>query len=527
MARSAILTPRDRLDRILDYVRKARRYWWLVVVATILGGALSAAFAVTRPAVYKSWASLFYQERIQSSVLGREAQAVQRDIGDRYRELLLARSQLEKIVNDPEFGFTKQIAKQGVDDVIEELRLNIVFASRGANTFRITYSDSEKARAHLVTARLTALLQEKEESIRQDQAQNTARFAEQQKATATEELRGSQRKLSEFLAKHPEFVADNSQGSQEGASIRAAAKKGGSSTSSSGNSREAALERQVSRIKARLAAPVGPAPVREPKAPTAERIAADAAVAEAKRELTSAERDLESARAKFTDKHPDVVDARDKVTAAQQRVRRAEAQVPADEVDDVALAPTSDADRAALEQELADLESRLASLRSKNRSGDAGSAAVASATARDDAATNWVVERETEYAELRRAVDEQRERVQTLSDSVARAQIDAGIQMAEQGSRLTVVDPAFLPSKPFGKGPKLLIIAGTLVFVALGAVLAMGMAILDDRLYRRADIDELALAPVLAVIPAGGKGATKRKPRSGAGRKPRASTEVL
>ena len=175
-----------------------------------------------------------------------------------------------------------------------------------------------------------------------------------------------------------------------------------------------------------------------------------------------------------------------------------------------------------------DLEGRLASLRSKNRTGDAGSAAAASAaTARDDAATNWVVERETEYAELRRAVDEQRERVQTLSDSVARAQIDAGIQMAEQGSRLTVVDPAFLPSKPFGKGPKLLIIAGTLVFVALGAVLAMGMAILDDRLYRRADIDELALAPVLAVIPAGGKGSTKRKPRSGAGRKQRASTEVL
>lgn len=526
MARSAILTPRDRLDRILDYVRKARRYWWLVAVATIVGGALSAAFAVTRPAVYKSWASLFYQERIQSSVLGREAQAVQRDIGDRYRELLLARSQLEKIVNDPELGFGKQIAKVGVDEVIDDLRLNIVFASRGANTFRITYSDSEKERAHLVTARLTALLQEKEESIRQDQAQNTARFAEQQKATATEELRASQRKLSEFLAKHPEFVADNSQGSQEGASIRAAAKKGSSSSGSSGNSREAALERQVSRIKARLAAPVGPAPVREPKAPSAERIAADAAVAEAKRELAAAERDLEAARAKFTDKHPDVVDARDKVAAAQQRVRRAEAQVPPDEVDDeVALAPTSDADRAALEQELADLEGRLSSLRSKNRTGDAGSAAAV--TARDDAATNWVVERETEYAELRRAVDEQRERVQTLSDSVARAQIDAGIQMAEQGSRLTVVDPAFLPSKPFGKGPKLLIIAGTLVFVALGAVLALGLAILDDRLYRRADIDELALAPVLAVIPPmakGGKRGPARKARAGG---KRASTEVL
>jgi succinoglycan biosynthesis transport protein ExoP len=252
-------------------------------------------------------------------------------------------------------------------------------------------------------------------------------------------------------------------------------------------------------------------------------------VAEAKRELQSAERTLEAARAKLQDRHPDVIDAREKVAAAQQRVRRAEAEVPPDEPDDeVIVAPTSDAARAALEKELAELESRLARVRAQDKAGAAaGSAAAATA---DDAATNWVVERETEYAELRLAVDEKRERVQTLSDSVARAQIDAGIQMAEQGSRLTVVDPAFLPSKPFGKGPKLLIIAGVMVFLGLGMVLAMGLAILDDRLYRRADIDELALAPVLAVIP-GGKAGKRGKPSGGSAarskRRSRAGTEVL
>ena len=51
-------TPRDRLDRLVDYAVKVRRYWWLVAAFVVIGGGLSVAFAMTRPQTYQSSAVL-------------------------------------------------------------------------------------------------------------------------------------------------------------------------------------------------------------------------------------------------------------------------------------------------------------------------------------------------------------------------------------------------------------------------------------------------------------------------------------
>jgi capsular polysaccharide biosynthesis protein len=42
--------------------------------------------------------------------------------------------------------------------------------------------------------------------------------------------------------------------------------------------------------------------------------------------------------------------------------------------------------------------------------------------------------------------------------------------------------------------------AGMFLFLSLGLALAVGLAVIDDRLYRRADLDQLDIA-VLGVIP--------------------------
>jgi uncharacterized protein involved in exopolysaccharide biosynthesis len=77
----------------------------------------------------------------------------------------------------------------------------------------------------------------------------------------------------------------------------------------------------------------------------------------------------------------------------------------------------------------------------------------------------------------------------------------AGQQMAENSAHLEVVDEANEPLRPTGKGKKFIVIAGVVLFGLLGGALALGLAILDDRLYRRADVERLDLLPVLAVIP--------------------------
>ena len=485
------MTPRDRLQRLVDLGRKSMRYWWLVVVFAVAGGALSLTFALIRPKNYQSYAVLFHQERIRSSLLSNREEQVQRNIGDRYRELLLARGQLAQIVNDPALNPFPD--EDDVELAIDKLREKVRFDSRGANAFRITYTDNDPDRAKAVADKLTKLLQDKDEFLRKDQARVTVAFAIKQKEEAATELAKDELALAQFLAKHPEFAQDAMQApaagtfAGEGASIRAIRDQ--KATAKSENARLYALERQRMRIQARLDAPPDAPPIRVPAPQTPEKIAAEAAVSDARNDLAAARRELESSLRRYTEQHPAVISARDRISTAEARLRKAQAAVPPDV--ETTIAPKTEADREKLKKELARLESQIADEQKRGKG---------PSTPAVDATTNWVVQLETDHARLRRAVTEGRERVEALSDSVFRAQMDANQKLADTGAVLSVVDPAFRPVKSSGPGKTLITLAGLALFLALGAGLAVGLAVIDDRLYRRTDLEELGIA-VLAVIP--------------------------
>ena len=476
------ISPRDRLQRLGDLGRKMLRYWWLVAAFAVGGGAISLVFALTRPRQYQAEASVEYVERIQSSLLQNREETVQRNIGDRYRELLRARPQLQQIIDDPKLNpYPKEKDPQVA---IEKLRQAVKFEAKGGVTFRITYTDSDPDRAKDITERLTKILQDKDEAVRNDLALKTEQFAQDQKDKAILELGTREKALAEFLAAHPEFAQDPNQGGGEGGAIRAVH----SSKVTAENSRLSVLERQRIRLQARLDAPPDAPPIRVPAPPSPEKQAAEAAVAEARREQQSAQRALEDAQAKFTDQHPAVISARARVADATQKLRHAEAAVPPDI--ETPIAPATPSDRAKIQKQLSDIESQIADEQKRTNKGT---------DATVDAKTNWVVKLETEHTKLRREVAEQRETTESLTQAARRAHDDLEQKKAEQG-RLAVINPAERPSRPNGPGKTIFLLAGMALFLALGVSLAGGLAVLDDRIYGRYDIDNLGIA-VLAVIP--------------------------
>ena len=491
-----MITPRDRLQKLGDLGRKTMRYWYLLAIFAIAGGALSFAFAITRPRVFQSWSTLFYEERISSTLLQGRAEEVQRNIGDRYRELLMAHSLLEQVVADPKLDLYPEIAAEDSDLKIDKLRLAIHFETRGANAFRITFQDNDAERAKLVTEKLTKLLQDKDEALRNEQAQATVTFASQQKDQAAKDLGAREQALAEFLAKHPEFAQDpNTQG--EGAAIRTVGKQNSTKVAPTGSGRLYVLERQRQRIQARLDAPPDAAPVRVMMPATPEKVAAEQAVQDVQRELASAQHDLEDALSKYTDKHPTVINAQERVAAATTKLKNAQAAVPPDV--EQPIAPATPEDRVKLQKDLQTLDNEINDEQRRAAGMGTGSAATAAATAAADTSTNWIVKLETEHADLRRQVAETRERMSTLADAAFHAQLDASQKLAEQ-DRLSVVDPAFKPAKPSGPGKTVFLLAGMVLFIVLGFAIVLGLALIDDRVYRRSDIDDLGLA-VLAVIP--------------------------
>lgn len=474
---------------------------------------LSFLFASSRPKQYTSTAVLYYQERIQTSLLqNRDVSSMNRNIGERYRELLLARSSLIEIVRNPEVNPLPDVLEaDGEDAAVEELRMNVAFRPRGANTFVIGYTDVDPDRAKKVTEELTRLLRAKAAAVKIESAQATANFAAQLRSEAIDELRTRQRALTEFLVAHPEFVMDAAGGGMtaEGAGIRASQERPRATQPGAvAPNILQALERQRARIRARIENPTAPVPVPEPprnRTRTAAQQAADAKVAEVEREVAGASRALEDAQSKYTDRHPDVQKARDNLASAQQRLKAAKAAVPPDAdggpaPDPVAALP---ADPAALRRELEQIERQIAAERARQRGAapDAAAGAASAVAAAAASAASSVVKLEDDYQRLKLDVDEQKERVDSLADSAFRTQMEAQQRAAEQGESLSIVDPAFRPLFPTGKPKKALVMTGVVVFTLMGVVVALGLALLDDRVYRRRDLESLPEVRVLASIP--------------------------
>src|SRR5262249_37282903 len=128
-------------------------------------------------------------------------------------------SMLGQIIADPKLNpFPKA---EDPDLAIDGLRLALKLEGRGGNAFRIVYTDADPDRAKAVVERLTKMLQEKDEELRNQQARETEVFATRLKEDADVELKKRGQELAQFLNDHPEFAADPNATATEGAGIRA------------------------------------------------------------------------------------------------------------------------------------------------------------------------------------------------------------------------------------------------------------------------------------------------------------------
>jgi uncharacterized protein involved in exopolysaccharide biosynthesis len=255
-----------------------------------------------------------------------------------------------------------------------------------------------------------------------------------------------------------------------------------------------ALDRQRRRILARLAAAEGGPPVAE-EAPMDPAMAA--ALEAARRDLERASADLASAQARYTDAHPDVVAAKRRLDAAKAALEAAEqaAQVSSP-LGPIAGPPTA-ADKQKLEQQLAVLEDNLSKARKQKTEGDVDEGAKKSG--------NWIVDLETQWASLNRDVAEVRERYQQIQRRFFQASIIAKVEASGGAAQMVVIDAAYKPERPERRGSRRVGAAGAAVALFFGALLALALAYLDDRVYDDRDLALLDLGGLAHTVPPGGR----------------------
>ncbi|AUX39804.1 protein kinase involved in polysaccharide biosynthesis [Sorangium cellulosum] len=469
-------------------INRTLAHWYVAVIVAIAGVAFTVLIVQARKPAYRSETVVFYREGVKSTYLGPDGPDPLRTLAARLKETLLARSNLQKVVE--EFNlFPDVVEKRGMVDAVDRLRAKIIFKARSTDTFAISAEGETRELAQEVTQRLADILVEETTRMRKTQAQMTNEFLDSELKRAEQDVEKAETELAAFLAEHPEFAAETAApgGAQSGAAIRAQERR-----ATDVDPTLEALERQAPRLRARL---TGQPQQAAPSVGGAPSPALVRQRDQAEQELANARRDLADKQSRFTEQHPDVRAAATRVSTAEAALRRAEEALvlpPAPEPV-VEVAATDEAEKAKIRAQLAKIEREIAARRTAKK----GNAADASETAKQ------IINTETEWSRLSREKTRAQQRLADLEGKSFRAEMAASSEQGGYSAQIEVLDPAYRPSAPSGPSRLLLAIGGFFLSVAAGIAAAAARGIvLDDRVYDMEDIDRMALAPVLVVVPA-------------------------
>jgi capsular polysaccharide biosynthesis protein len=110
-----------------------------------------------------------------------------------------------------------------------------------------------------------------------------------------------------------------------------------------------------------------------------------------------------------------------------------------------------------------------------------------------------LVDLETQWLQLTRAVTEARQRQDQIEAQLFRADIQVSSESGGHGAQVNVIDPAFLPLRPLPPGKTTLALIFLLASLVLGCLIALLRAATDERLFAAADA--AGVTDVLVEIP--------------------------
>jgi uncharacterized protein involved in exopolysaccharide biosynthesis len=201
--------------------------------------------------------------------------------------------------------------------------------------------------------------------------------------------------------------------------------------------------------------------------------------------LAAAEAALAAAQAQYNDTHPDVIAAKERV----KQLRLMRSTVP-----DTTIQDQVAANNAAIRQLMGQRDATLA----KANAAMAGSA-------RAPAIMEQAMQLENRASTLRT-------QYQQISENLLKAQNSARMATEQRAERLSLVEPANLPDRPFSPNRPLLIGAGAAAGLLLGLVLALGIELINRPVRSPRQLEQLEV-PVIGLVPL-----IKSKPQARPGR---------
>ena len=190
--------------------------------------------------------------------------------------------------------------------------------------------------------------------------------------------------------------------------------------------------------------------------------------------LAAAEAQLAAAEAQYSDTHPDVIAAKERVA----QLRR--------------TAPASN-DGAAIQEQIAANNAAIHQLMSQRDETLARANAAIAGQARAPAIMEQAMQLENRATTLRNQYQE-------ISENLLKAQNSARMASEQRAERLSLVEPANLPDRPYSPNRLQLIGAGAAGGLLLGLILALGLEFVNRPVRSPRQLEQLGL-PVIGIVP--------------------------
>lgn len=431
--------------------RRALRFWRSagIVFALVVAGTLVYARSAWQP--YRSEAVLMYDQ-----ALPRDMGAVDPlVVGGRIKEMIFSTERVRKVVQKYDL-FPELSNAQG----IEETKKRLNFQVQPGGAFQVSYVGFSPQQAQGVLRDLTESVILDDSQVRTKQVKDQRQFLDDERKQLQDVIATRDAALRDFLAKHPEAAQINDQIQltdpsvvmieQQLANLRSQARSARSSSGEGGPSRSTSELVDMLRM--------------------------------AGSEREKAQQNLQDKLDTLTEAHPDVIVARERLKRAQSDEARLRAQL-----EKASVGTTGNKGPSADDVQIKELEGRLSELRTASRS-----------RRTKDPKT---LQLEVQLQDLRHNLDEARDRLSKLEDQQVQANVMEKMESSGNLMHLGVHDPASMPGTPMQSRRRRIAMGGFFLACLLGVGMALGRAMVSDRIFDRTDIMQLAGVGVLTVVP--------------------------
>jgi polysaccharide chain length determinant protein (PEP-CTERM system associated) len=465
----------------------ARRRKWLIILPTLLLGAIGAGIVAYLPNVYKSETLiLVVPQRVPESYVRSTITARIEDRLQTISQQILSRTRLEQIVTDFNLYAEERANQELMEDIVERMRTrDIGIEIIKGDAFRVSYQADDPRTAMRVTERLASLFIDESLRDREVLAEGTSQFLATQLDEARRQLVATETKLQEYQrlanGELPSQMSANLQG-QHNAEM---ALQSLGEDLNRDRERRITLERTVTEI---LEEPDTPKPAPDKIGEAARTL---------EEELALAKQALLAVELKLKPEHPDVRKQR-------RAVAELEARVAAQKLDGtLASRPTGAVALMdpAKRKRLMDARAQLENLDRQIEAKIAEESRLRGLVSMYQARIENTPVREAELAALTRDYETQQNTYRSLLQKKEESQISANLEKRQIGEQFKVLDPARMPERPASPDRPRLYLIAALVALAMGFGCAALAEFFDRTLRNEADVRAALNLMVLATVP--------------------------